>query len=790
MSSTGGNTDEKSLKDKLMKIMLISGISVLVGGLIFAGLRTFHLDKLVEALELKTYDLRASLGIFNQSHRPSSDVVIVTFDDPTLQIFEDEYGTWPWPRSVHADMIHFLNDKAKPKSLAYDIMFVSNKKGMQEDDQQLIDAFQNHDNVYVSMNFNQNRKEMELLGKGLKKADLARIDLQSLNLSSHLGPKSAGMNLSQDPAFGGQYFYNNPAMSFNIFRPLVPGLMDVPGRVAFVNHGRDSDGVSRGNPLFFRFHYPYKEKSPHPPYKQDEDTGKWYDAHENRVTKDGILLDKNGKPVEKVYKGYFPYLGFRLFLDMKFPNQTKPPMILTNKGTIQVGDYEIPLSSNGNFLVNWYNVNVDMEQTKTNIRILEDAKAKLDIELSQTINPERMRDLKTDLSEVEHYLSLFHKSLEQRFVPKPYQEIPAWRILKAMRNMEKNYSNVKADDRAQQRKEDQDLITTLKDKVVFIGITAVALYDIKTTPISERMPGVVLQANIFDNLYQGQSFMQRASEMSNTLMTAMLCLITMATILKLRSAVAGLLTTFCLVLIYIIYTIWAYHFIHLWVNVANPLFSVFITTTLTFMVKYISRDQDYEETYRMATTDSMTGLRNHRYFQEQMLKHIEHAEKVGGKFSLILVDIDHFKKFNDTYGHQAGDEVLRQVAQKLKNSVRGNDMVARYGGEEMAVILDRTAEEEAMAVGWKLVKRVAEEAYPIADGVAKHVTISVGVSTYPNHGESPSQLIEFSDQGLYRAKENGRNQVGKQHDDDAELVRPEDDATTEDAGEPPQEASA
>jgi diguanylate cyclase (GGDEF)-like protein len=147
-----------------------------------------------------------------------------------------------------------------------------------------------------------------------------------------------------------------------------------------------------------------------------------------------------------------------------------------------------------------------------------------------------------------------------------------------------------------------------------------------------------------------------------------------------------------------------------------------------------------------------------------MRRSIEQATKFKHKFSLVLIDIDFFKKFNDTYGHQAGDEVLRQVAKKLKKTVRNVDIVARYGGEEMAVILDRANEEEALAVAHKIVKAIAEEAYPIAEGVAKHVTISCGVATYPTHGLTPSQMIEFSDAGLYRAKENGRNQVGSQYE--------------------------
>jgi len=231
-----------------------------------------------------------------------------------------------------------------------------------------------------------------------------------------------------------------------------------------------------------------------------------------------------------------------------------------------------------------------------------------------------------------------------------------------------------------------------------------------------------------------------------------------------KSAIAGLLTTANIAIIYLLLNIIAFQKFYLWVNIAMPLTCLVITITITFMLKYFLSNKDYEKTYALATTDSMTGLYNHRFFQDHMRHSIEQSNRFKHKFSLLLIDIDFFKKFNDSHGHQAGDEVLRQVARKLKKNVRTVDVVARYGGEEMAIILDRANEEEALLVAQKIVRAIAEEAYPIAEGVSKHITISCGVSTYPTHGETPSQLIEFSDLGLYRAKENGRNQVGAQYD--------------------------
>ena len=126
-----------------------------------------------------------------------------------------------------------------------------------------------------------------------------------------------------------------------------------------------------------------------------------------------------------------------------------------------------------------------------------------------------------------------------------------------------------------------------------------------------------------------------------------------------------------------------------------------------------------------------------------------------------MIDIDFFKKFNDTYGHQAGDAVLRGVAHTLKRNVRSSDVVCRYGGEEMAIILKDTDFDQAFLTAEKVCKTIAAKPFKIAANTEKQVTISLGVSTFPDHGQTVQEMIEHADQGLYAAKENGRNQVGR-----------------------------
>ena len=153
------------------------------------------------------------------------------------------------------------------------------------------------------------------------------------------------------------------------------------------------------------------------------------------------------------------------------------------------------------------------------------------------------------------------------------------------------------------------------------------------------------------------------------------------------------------------------------------------------------KSKDYEQTYKLAVTDGLTQLYNHRYFQEQMINNVNNYKRYGNKFSLILIDIDFFKKFNDTYGHQSGDCVLKQVAQILKKNSRTSDIVCRYGGEEMAIILTNTNKEEAVITANKVCLAVRNNKFTLANNEKVNVTISVGVATVGDNGEKPQEMI-------------------------------------------------
>ncbi len=163
--------------------------------------------------------------------------------------------------------------------------------------------------------------------------------------------------------------------------------------------------------------------------------------------------------------------------------------------------------------------------------------------------------------------------------------------------------------------------------------------------------------------------------------------------------------------------------------------------------------------YAMAVTDGLTGLYVRRYFDLRMQEEFALARRYRRPFSMLLFDIDHFKRFNDTHGHQVGDMVLRQFAEILRRNTRQSDVCCRYGGEEMAVILPETGLDEAARIAGKFCALVRDYPFHGDGNQALSVTTSIGVAAYCTAYESPGTMVRAADEALYRAKENGRNRV-------------------------------
>ncbi len=171
----------------------------------------------------------------------------------------------------------------------------------------------------------------------------------------------------------------------------------------------------------------------------------------------------------------------------------------------------------------------------------------------------------------------------------------------------------------------------------------------------------------------------------------------------------------------------------------------------------IANARMHAEIERMATTDGLTGLFNHRVFQQKLSEELKRSGRHNQAFSLLLTDIDFFKKVNDTYGHPVGDLVLKGVAKVLRQEIRDIDIAARYGGEEFAVILPGTESEGARHIAERLRRAIEAESFA-AEGRTLRVTTSIGIATVPADATTKEELIERADQALYHAKHNGRNQ--------------------------------
>ena len=307
------------------------------------------------------------------------------------------------------------------------------------------------------------------------------------------------------------------------------------------------------------------------------------------------------------------------------------------------------------------------------------------------------------------------------------EEVPFWKVING--EVEKGY---------------------FKDKIVAVGASAVSLADVKNTPLDDTLPGVKFHTSFINNVLNDNAI-AKADFKINLFIAFIFVLLTSILVFKINSSLINALSVLGLIAFYGIISVAALG-CNVWIDLAYPVVLILATYTVVYVVKFIRKSEDFEKTYKLATTDGLTELYNHRYFQEQMIAQVDTSSRYNMNF---------FKKFNDKFGHQVGDDVLRKIAGILKKSVRAADIVARYGGEEMAIILPNTGLDDAVTTANKICNAVAESPFKLMGGIECRVTISLGVSTYPLHGKTPQELIEAADKGLYDAKENGRNRVGK-----------------------------
>lgn len=397
---------------------------------------------------------------------------------------------------------------------------------------------------------------------------------------------------------------------------------------------------------------------------------------------DGILREIT--PIMMYKDKYYPYLSFKAGADYIEQKKAKDFVIDANSN-LKVFDTKIPLTKDGNAILNWY-------------------------------GPSGTHTI-----------------------------IPMYEVINAMTGTNKSL-NTKFD---------------FKDKVIIIGTTATALQDNKSVPIQNIIyPGVEVHATFFNNMLDN-NFIRKTDAFTDIIIITSVIAIVGAIVMLSTSTLFASLSTILFGIAYLFISYYLMELYNLWIPVVMPVISIMAAFALSFLAKYLLKARDFEYQYKLATIDGLTELYNHRYFQDTLRKQIDIARRYNQAFSLIIIDIDFFKKFNDTYGHQAGDAVLRQVAKILKNNSRATDYVCRYGGEEMTIILPNTSAEDALFNANRICKAVAETPFHLTPVDKVNVTISLGVSTFPDNAQTPQDLIEWADKGLYYAKEHGRNQVGR-----------------------------
>jgi diguanylate cyclase (GGDEF)-like protein len=308
-----------------------------------------------------------------------------------------------------------------------------------------------------------------------------------------------------------------------------------------------------------------------------------------------------------------------------------------------------------------------------------------------------------------------------------------------------------------------ELKERVQDKIVVIGTTSQALHDFHQTPLG-LMPGVVINLNFFANLVNGDDLVKlpQAAELISIFLFVFLA----AVISLKRDALSGSVYLLCATAVLVFIYFCAFTF-----NVLGDIFSSLVLGWVTFLILVFYRSFGIIlENARLkgkVVTDPLTGLYNRRALEERIDGELEKLVNVKGgrktdpisEVSLLMIDIDDFKKLNDAYGHPFGDDVLKNVGFVIRENTRENDLAARYGGEEFCIVLSHTTKDQALSIGEKIRSAVAECEYTYVNKIAK-VTVSCGVAGAKSDALFAARsLIRAADQALYMAKREGKNRV-------------------------------
>ncbi len=329
-----------------------------------------------------------------------------------------------------------------------------------------------------------------------------------------------------------------------------------------------------------------------------------------------------------------------------------------------------------------------------------------------------------------------------------------------------NYSYADLIRSAQAISQGQDPVVDLKklkDKICLIGVSAPGAADFKATPLESTYPTWQIQAQVMNNILTHQ-FLSPVSFEINSFCLGMMGFIAsllFAFFRNVRSFVAGL----ALGGLWLVVSCIVFREKGIWLYAAQPLLLILCLFIFSAIYMQITSGRERAKLFDLATRDGLTGLYVIRHFREILNRVVEEAKIQKEPLALILIDIDNFKPINDTYGHQAGDMVLKKIAQIIATCFRSKrswelvDFIARYGGEEFIVLVRKASLKDAAFKAAERIRAAVEKAVFDWEGKRIAVTISLGVASLHPGENVPDIMVRRADEALYRAKKNGKNQV-------------------------------
>jgi diguanylate cyclase (GGDEF)-like protein len=298
-------------------------------------------------------------------------------------------------------------------------------------------------------------------------------------------------------------------------------------------------------------------------------------------------------------------------------------------------------------------------------------------------------------------------------------------------------------------------ISALKDKLVFFGVTSESFHDTYPTPLG-IMPGVAIDMNETLTYLNGR-FFSYGGGWTDLAITASFAIIAVAAALALP-ILAGI--AFAAMLLAAAFFLGLFLFSHnIIIDAFGPLLVITISTIVLHSIRSILIVFENIVLKKEAVTDGLTGLYVYRYFELQLKRELENARRLKKDLALVIYDIDHFKKINDTYGHEFGNTVLRSVAKSLRNHSRKSNIIARYGGEEFCIIITGMDRDHAVKYSERLRDLVGSLEFKTDKGGVIKITVSAGLAMASEASGDHSDFVKAADSALYKSKSAGRNRL-------------------------------